>query len=80
MAAQYTGTPADYDRLRVELAAMVARFGARRVAEEYVELLWDFSDRAKRDTSIPVKTFRAWRSIACKLGNAVHWQGLEWPS
>lgn len=70
-----------YSEMRADLSEMVARFGARRVAEEYVELLWDLSDRIKKDKGeSDTSVWRAWRTLATKLGNAVHWQGLAWPS
>lgn len=67
------------DDIQAVLEALVDTHGARLVAENLVEV---FHDKAEHLTTLwqDDRSAKLWRGVAMKLGNAVHFQNLEWPT
>lgn len=71
----------DRGLLKHMLRAHIADFGARAVAEELVEAFHDLSgDSATLPVGGRTNEKLRWLRLATKLGNAIHWQNMEWPS
>lgn len=65
--------------LRNVIDALVAKHGARAVAEELVELFHDKAEEL-RGPHKDEPASKLWRRLGIAIGNVVHFTHLEWPS
>lgn len=65
--------------IKLVLERLVDVHGARLVAENLVEVYYD---KAEHINGVwhDQKRASVWRKVATRLGKAIHWTNLEWPS
>lgn len=61
------------DQLKAAITKLIEEHGLRMVAENVVEVCHDKAEGLKGQGGVE------WRTVACKLGNVVHWRDMAWP-
>lgn len=64
--------------LKEQIASLVAQHGARRVAEELVEVFHDNAGYSAKGARTNVQL--SWLRLAIALGHVVHHRLTNWPS